>query len=301
MSECACDTCKSACSHKPGWFLPEQIKPLAEHLNLTEKELFDKYLLVDYIKVIDHDLPKELEDSDEIFVLSPGIKNHSTGTNFPSDPRGECIWFEDGKCSIHSVKPFECAAYDHTSSEEESQKRHEYDIPYKWVFHQDYITSLLGQDPEAERSLGFGLIGDSLFGLLSFAKYSMVPQSNELFNSSIFNTSRIDLTGSTYEDIVKKIHEILGDHVLITEISDVDLNSSLVSKDLLVSNSAVTFTGWVKETTKHHCEDTLIHSRSLELKVTMDPDVALEFRKLMNDEKHLMIPDDSVLISPKVI
>jgi Fe-S-cluster containining protein len=162
MPECSCDICKSACSHKPGWFLPEQIKPLADHLNLTEQELFDKYLLVDYITVIDHDLPKDLEDLDEIFVLSPGIKSHRTGSNFPVDPRGECIWFKDGKCSIHSVKPFECSEYDHDTSKKENQKRHEYDIPYKWLDHQDYITSLLGQEPEVNTSLRFGLLMDIL-------------------------------------------------------------------------------------------------------------------------------------------
>jgi len=48
--ECDCKHCQNACTNKPGWFLPEDINKVTEFLQISEKELFTKYLLIDYFE-----------------------------------------------------------------------------------------------------------------------------------------------------------------------------------------------------------------------------------------------------------
>lgn len=138
--ECECDVCTSACHKKPGWFLPEEIKPAADFLGLTEKEFFDQFLAVDYYC--------RTEDSETKFVLSPININSTPGEMFPFYPEGQCIFLKDNKCSIHSAKPFECKIYDHR--EKESSVDSHLAVAKAWEPYKEKIAQLLGREPSIE-------------------------------------------------------------------------------------------------------------------------------------------------------
>ena len=142
--ECSCDRCQSACSNKPGWFKPEEILKVAELLNLTEQELFDKYLGVDWWEA-GYCGGRAVEN--DIFLLAPAIITMTPGSEYPGDPHGACIFYKEGKCGIHEVKPFECKSYFHGSRPEEiSFTRSE--IVRLWETEQVKIVELLGREPE---------------------------------------------------------------------------------------------------------------------------------------------------------
>jgi Fe-S-cluster containining protein len=152
---CSCQGCQGACEHKPGWFKPDEIAPLAAALGISEQELFDKHLMVDWWGA-DSDT-----DYNDVFVLSPAIVNGIPGEEFASDPRGTCRWFVDGKCAIHDQgKPFECAAYHH-SDEPKAGSPHHKEAAMAWnnPEAQARIRELLGRDPVAEPLVPFGLFG----------------------------------------------------------------------------------------------------------------------------------------------
>ncbi len=144
--ECKCDKCKSACKQKPGWFKPGEPEKVAEYLGITLKELFDTKLMVDW-----------WESDEDVFIIAPAIKDGDIGEEYPANPQGECVFFKDGLCSIHAVKPFECKSYMHTDTD--AAKRHE-EVKDSWdkKKHQDQIKELLGRNPYAKE---YGLF-DSL-------------------------------------------------------------------------------------------------------------------------------------------
>lgn len=153
--ECSCEVCVSACRKKPGWFLPEEIKPAAELLGLSEKDFFDKYLSVDYYGNTDGFL----------FVLAPATENSEPGKEYPLEPGGRCIFLdEDNKCQIHAAKPYECKSYDHRgsqSSQDDAKDNHKA-VAEAWVPHLWKIKELLGRDPE--------VIANPLEAMLFFLK-----------------------------------------------------------------------------------------------------------------------------------
>jgi hypothetical protein len=113
--------------------MPDQIKPLADHLGLTEQELFDKHLLVDWVDTLD----KDGEETDKtVYVISPAIVGADPGQQYPRSPLGVCRWLVDGKCAIHAFKPFECAEYDHNETAEVGMDIHRRIIPEAWESHQ---------------------------------------------------------------------------------------------------------------------------------------------------------------------
>jgi Fe-S-cluster containining protein len=150
-NQCDCECCKRACTEKPGWFLPGEAEKVAEYLDITLKELFDDYLAVDWFE--------GENGADDIFLLAPAVKGEETGDMYPGDPRGTCVFFEDGKCAIHDVKPFECAQYHHDEKRSVLSSRHD-GVPNKWVEHQKQIEDLLGKEPYSREFFeGFGFLG----------------------------------------------------------------------------------------------------------------------------------------------
>jgi len=143
---CTCDKCSKACRFKPGWFKPGEAEKAAEYLGLNLADFFAKHLMVDWF---------EADGRDEIeldtFVLSPAIVGKKAGSEFPADPHGRCVFFLDGKCIIHTVKPFECREFLHTETSHEVKKRH-LDVAKSWSSkkEQDLIRNLLGRNPVAE-------------------------------------------------------------------------------------------------------------------------------------------------------
>jgi len=115
------------CKNKPGWFKPGEAERVAEFLGLTLQQLFDQYLMPD---------SWELDDGN-IMLLSPSIKGKEPG-RYLSWPNGECIFLEDGACSIHPVKPYECRQAIHSIDHRED---HEV-IGLSWKEHQEQVDSL---------------------------------------------------------------------------------------------------------------------------------------------------------------
>ena len=144
--ECSCEECTSACHRKPGWFLPEEIKPAAELFGMTEKEFFNKFLSVDYYGN-EYDEHGNFIPNGFTFLLSPATNKSQPGEIFPFDPSGTCVFLKDGKCSIHAAKPFECKVYDHRQLI--SKDIHEH-VAKAWLEHKDKIIELLGKEPKVE-------------------------------------------------------------------------------------------------------------------------------------------------------
>ncbi len=141
--ECNCSECVAACKKKPGWFHPDEIKPAADFLGLTEEEFFKQYLSVDYYShtAIVH-----------LFVLSPATHLSTPGKEFPLEPNGRCVFLKDDLCSIHAVKPYECKRYDHrrlSMDIEQAQAEH-LALAEAWIPHKEKITQLLGREPNVE-------------------------------------------------------------------------------------------------------------------------------------------------------
>lgn len=138
---CECKGCKSACKVKPGWMLPGEAEIIADHLGIPLKELFDRFLLVDYYLS-----GKEGHK----YLLSPALKNKNTGTMTPSNPMGVCIFFDEitEHCQIHKVAPYECQRYDHTGTKQDIQDRHKW-IAEQWNNEKDHLqlVELLGEEP----------------------------------------------------------------------------------------------------------------------------------------------------------
>ena len=115
MKDCSCESCQKACGFKPGWFKPGEAEVTAEHLGMSFETFFQLFLMVDWVS----DYAKG-----DVFLLSPAVVGREPGREFPGNPRGKCVFFEDGKCGIHDVKPFECREYIHTESQDDVRKRH---------------------------------------------------------------------------------------------------------------------------------------------------------------------------------
>ena len=147
---CDCNTCKDACKIKPGWFKPGEAEKVAEYLGISLQDLFNEYLAVDWYQ----------NEADETFVLSPATNNCQTGGMFPFNPKGRCVFFENEKCKIHSVAPFECREYYHNQSHKECTDRHE-DVSKEWTNKKEYMSELLGFEPYATEAESFS----EMFGL----------------------------------------------------------------------------------------------------------------------------------------
>ena len=121
---CTCAHCVSACRIKPGWFMPDEIEPLAANMGLSVQELFDTRLCVDRLG--------------ETLVLSPAVVGVEPGAEFPPISLGVCVFFKDERCEIHTLgKPHECAKATHFGGANRLL------VGEAWVPHQDRIRELL--------------------------------------------------------------------------------------------------------------------------------------------------------------
>lgn len=139
-SECQCHTCQSACTTRPGWFLPGEIEKVARFLEISPQDLFDKYLVAD-------------NTFDDFWILAPAQLHAEPGHEAPFEPRGTCIFLKNGKCEIHEVKPYECREYLHSDDRDVVRLRHR-SMGLRWAKHQDQITQLLGRPPNQDNLTG---------------------------------------------------------------------------------------------------------------------------------------------------
>lgn len=126
-ASCTCAICQAQCKRKPGWFKPGEAEKVAEFLGMSLEDLFSQYLMPD---------SWELENA-SILTLSPAIKGMEPGVHL-SWAGGECVFFKEGRCSIHSVKPYECR----TASHLEGECSTHFEVALSWVAHQGQVLKL---------------------------------------------------------------------------------------------------------------------------------------------------------------
>ncbi len=109
VTSCDCPECRAACLNSPGWFMPNQIAPLADHVGLSVEDLFRKKLAVGLTQMPDgrqvHGvMPHKLRD---------GKKPGTVWTLRELAEPGRCVFFDRGRCTIYKYRPFECARMMH--------------------------------------------------------------------------------------------------------------------------------------------------------------------------------------------
>lgn len=141
-----CNTCISACTRRPGWFMPGQVEVVADALGISLAELFRTRLIVDYWYADDRLSPTT-------FVLGPATVGGARPGTISSlnGQRGRCTFLtEDNRCEIHAVKPFECAQWFCGVREADLPMAH-VDVARAWrddPESQPQIAELLGREPE---------------------------------------------------------------------------------------------------------------------------------------------------------
>lgn len=114
--DCQCEDCRGACEYKPGWFMPDQIPKLLEHFKASSvQELVDDHdFAIDYYEAYPNDID----------ILAPNTVKNKGWPRYPENPKGTCVFLQDGKCSIHDVKPYECREFVHEDSNDDISDRH---------------------------------------------------------------------------------------------------------------------------------------------------------------------------------
>ena len=148
VESCECRDCVGACKSKPGWFSPDQMPLLEKHFGMPLKEVFRKYLAVDWLQSVYNEETGEYRD---VFNLAPANDRSPAGGMYAGNPRGVCVFLEKGKCTIHDVKPKECAEAFHSMTSKESVENHQA-IGREWNTEefQQLVREVLGEEPEAE-------------------------------------------------------------------------------------------------------------------------------------------------------
>ena len=143
---CNCGECQSYCRNKPGWFRPGEAELAAKLKSQTLKQFFDENLAVDYY------LASESKGlAEDLFLLSPATIEIETGTEFPYEPRGTCVFFKNGQCDIHAVKPYECKVAFHGNGKPDKKDKDVHrEVAKSWRGYQSQIRDLLGRDPTVE-------------------------------------------------------------------------------------------------------------------------------------------------------
>jgi len=140
--ECSCSTCKGACTHKPGWFMPGEAEKAAALQGMSLPDFFRAHLAVDWYERGWNEQPT--------FVLSPAALGNYRGEEFPGNPLGQCVFYDKAAgCAIHAAKPQECSFYDHTRNGEVPANHLKVADAWAAPEHQAQIEWLLGRPPKA--------------------------------------------------------------------------------------------------------------------------------------------------------
>ena len=110
MDACACEKCVSACRRDPGRLIPGDVKKIAAFLELSEKELLERHLVLIPAKGKNRHVrfPAPAKIKAARFLAAPG----TVVPDYYDQEKGRCVFLSaEGACLIHEVKPFECAAY----------------------------------------------------------------------------------------------------------------------------------------------------------------------------------------------
>lgn len=104
MKDCQCAKCVDACDHEPGWFGPGEAENAAIFLGIP----FEEFKKTHIIKT-SCDNPY-LNDAPFVWApRKPDVDGDSLERNQNQKvTHGSCVFFKEGKCQIHPVKPHEC-------------------------------------------------------------------------------------------------------------------------------------------------------------------------------------------------
>lgn len=138
-TSCTCEACVGACQHRPGWFLPGEVERVAAYLGKPLAQLFQEDLAIDWLWSRVH--------QQYCYVLAPRLQQAEGGREYPAEPGGTCVFLKEGRCTIHPVKPSECAQMLHTDSMEAKSARR-WAIAYAWK-DDTQVAQLLGRVPQA--------------------------------------------------------------------------------------------------------------------------------------------------------
>ena len=140
-ASCTCKRCVSCCEQKPGWMKPGEAERMADFLGLSLADLFAQFLAVDW-----------WVSTTDVFLLSPALAGEEPGTEMPYIAEGRCVFLtEAGRCRVHPVKPFECAAAWCGDGPVRMKGSAHEQAAEAWrpAEHQQQIASLLGHTPIA--------------------------------------------------------------------------------------------------------------------------------------------------------
>ena len=93
-----CSQCAKCCITHPCALAPNDLGKIADHFGLSERELFTRFLVLDYVEV----------SGEKHYYVCPARKDDERGTivepgwTFSGSP---CIFLNGGACSIQEVKP----------------------------------------------------------------------------------------------------------------------------------------------------------------------------------------------------
>jgi Fe-S-cluster containining protein len=147
-ASCSCSECVDACHKRPGMFAPGEASKAAEYLGVPLEQLFREKLVVEYWVGGFHE--KE-DDWDDVLGLTPAKTNQAPGIKASWSSAfelGTCAFLENGRCSIHAVKPEECLRTFHDETPTDLRES----IFRKWndPKYQGSLRRLLGRKEESD-------------------------------------------------------------------------------------------------------------------------------------------------------
>ncbi len=106
MTKTTCKRCGKCCTQYPCNLLPQDIPRIAQYLGITDQEVIDQYLIIDYYAT---------QFPEDMYFLVPKRENDHPNVRFASFgwafQRISCVFFLPPRkvstaCRIHEVKPF---------------------------------------------------------------------------------------------------------------------------------------------------------------------------------------------------
>jgi len=126
-TSCTCQKCQAACRAMPGYLVPSDLPN------------FD---------------PKDLAQSEGAVVIHNGVQKNVPTVVPKTNERGECVFFANGRCTVHDHSPFGCRMFSMCDdTDDREQLRH---IGLEQIFeNQEYLETLATLDatttPRSER------------------------------------------------------------------------------------------------------------------------------------------------------
>jgi Fe-S-cluster containining protein len=93
-----CSRCAKCCITQPCALAPNDLFKIANHFGLSERELFTRFLVLDYVEI----------SGEKHYYVCPARNNDQPGTIVKSDwafSNSPCGFLDGNDCSIERVKP----------------------------------------------------------------------------------------------------------------------------------------------------------------------------------------------------